>query len=159
MAMPVGSISGAVPPLVGITLRTNHLSTWSGAAVYHVLLMADATPGASVMFRIQDYRDAGIPCATGVRGVDKAHKHMKAYVVAFGAVASSWAVLLGEAEPWIPGRCRRQYALCGPAHIPGKVDCANYNYKWSKTVFKVSLLVVMSISGVLGLELIPLPAR
>jgi protoheme IX farnesyltransferase len=37
-----------------------------------------------------------------------------------------------------------------------KVDCANY-IQWSKTVFKVSLLVVMSISGVLGLELIPLP--
>ncbi|MGV2842010.1 protoheme IX farnesyltransferase, partial [Vibrio cyclitrophicus] len=36
-----------------------------------------------------------------------------------------------------------------------KVDCLNY-IQWSKTVFKVSLLVVMSISGVLGLELIPL---
>jgi protoheme IX farnesyltransferase len=31
------------------------------------------------------------------------------------------------------------------------------NYvEWSKTVFKVSLLVVMGISSVLGLELIPL---
>ncbi|MFA0070340.1 protoheme IX farnesyltransferase, partial [Vibrio breoganii] len=37
-----------------------------------------------------------------------------------------------------------------------KVDCLNY-IQWSKMVFKVSLLVVMSISGVLGLELIPLP--
>ncbi|MDF4830630.1 protoheme IX farnesyltransferase, partial [Vibrio parahaemolyticus] len=27
---------------------------------------------------------------------------------------------------------------------------------WSKSVFKVSLLVVMGISGVLGVELIPL---
>ena len=37
-----------------------------------------------------------------------------------------------------------------------KVDYNNY-IQWSKSVFKMSLLVVMGISGVLGLELIPLP--
>ena len=37
-----------------------------------------------------------------------------------------------------------------------KVDEDNY-IPWSKTVFKVSLLVVMGVSGVLGVELISLP--
>ncbi|MDW1502035.1 protoheme IX farnesyltransferase, partial [Vibrio sp. YT-19(2023)] len=35
------------------------------------------------------------------------------------------------------------------------IDDSNY-VAWSKLVFKVSLLVVMGISGVLGVELIPL---
>ena len=109
---------------------------------------------AIAMFRLQDYRDAGIPVLPVKEGVDKAHQHMKAYVVAFGAVSLA-LFLLGEAG--------YEYLAVSAAVCFmwtkvtfRKVDCLNY-IQWSKTVFKVSLLVVMSISGVLGLELIPLP--
>ncbi|MDF4886439.1 protoheme IX farnesyltransferase, partial [Vibrio parahaemolyticus] len=105
------------------------------------------------MFRMQDYREAGIPVLPVKEGIHKAHRHMKAYVVAFGAV-SLGLFLLGEAG----------YEYLAVAAVVcfmwtkvtfRSIDDNNY-IAWSKSVFKVSLLVVMGISGVLGVELIPL---
>lgn len=42
---------------------------------------------AIAMFRMQDYRNAGIPVLPVVAGLEKARKHMQAYVVAFSAIA------------------------------------------------------------------------
>ena len=149
----VGSISGAVPPLVGYLGVTNYLSLEAVLLFIMFCLWQMPHSYAIAMFRIQDYRDAGIPVLPVKEGVDKAHQHMKAYVVAFGAVALG-LFLLGEAG--------YEYLAVSAAVCFmwtkvtfRKVDCLNY-IQWSKTVFKVSLLVVMSISGVLGLELIPL---
>ena len=78
---------------------------------------------------------------------------MKAYVVAFGVVAIG-LFMLGEAG--------YEYLAVSAAvcFMWTRVTFQKVNYnnyiQWSKAVFKVSLLVVMSISGVLGLELIPL---
>nr|OEF25697.1 protoheme IX farnesyltransferase [Vibrio cyclitrophicus 1F97] len=147
----VGSISGAVPPLVGYLGVTNYLSLEAVLLFIMFCLWQMPHSYAIAMFRIQDYRDAGIPVLPVKEGVDKAHQHMKAYVVAFGAVALG-LFLLGEAG--------YEYLAVSAAVCFmwtkvtfRKVDCLNY-IQWSKTVFKVSLLVVMSISGVLGLELI-----
>ena len=77
---------------------------------------------------------------------------MKAYVVAFGAV-SLGLFLLGEAG----------YEYLAVSAVVcfmwtkvtfRSIDDNNY-VAWSKSVFKVSLLVVMGISGVLGVELLP----
>lgn len=149
----VGSISGAVPPLVGYLAVTNYISLEAVLLFAMFCLWQMPHSYAIAMFRLQDYRDAGIPVLPVKEGVDKAHQHMKAYVVAFGAVSLA-LFLLGEAG--------YEYLAVSAVCFMWtkvtfrKVDCLNY-IQWSKTVFKVSLLVVMSISGVLGLELIPLP--
>ncbi|ELE7134318.1 protoheme IX farnesyltransferase [Vibrio harveyi] len=150
----VGSISGAVPPLVGYLAVTNYISLEAILLFIMFCLWQMPHSYAIAMFRMQDYRDAGIPVLPVKEGITKAHRHMKAYVVAFGVVAIG-LFMLGEAG--------YEYLVVSAAvcFMWTRVTFQKVNYnnyiQWSKAVFKVSLLVVMSISGVLGLELIPLP--
>ncbi|EKO3851955.1 protoheme IX farnesyltransferase [Vibrio harveyi] len=149
----VGSISGAVPPLVGYLAVTNYISLEAILLFIMFCLWQMPHSYAIAMFRMQDYRDAGIPVLPVKEGITKAHQHMKAYVVAFGVVAIG-LFMLGEAG--------YEYLAVSAAvcFMWTRVTFQKVNYnnyiQWSKAVFKVSLLVVMSISGVLGLELIPL---
>ncbi|HDM8165262.1 TPA: protoheme IX farnesyltransferase [Vibrio harveyi] len=150
----VGSISGAVPPLVGYLAVTNYISLEAILLFVMFCLWQMPHSYAIAMFRMQDYRDAGIPVLPVKEGITKAHQHMKVYVVAFGVVAIG-LFMLGEAG--------YEYLAVSAAvcFMWTRVTFQKVNYnnyiQWSKAVFKVSLLVVMSISGVLGLELIPLP--
>lgn len=150
----VGSISGAVPPLVGYLAVTNYISLEAILLFIMFCLWQMPHSYAIAMFRMQDYRDAGIPVLPVKEGITKAHQHMKAYVVAFSTVAIG-LFMLGEAG--------YEYLAVSAAvcFMWTRVTFQKVNYnnyiQWSKAVFKVSLLVVMSISGVLGLELIPLP--
>ncbi|MBL4249085.1 heme o synthase [Vibrio fluvialis] len=149
----VGSVSGAVPPLVGYLAVTNYISLEAVLLFALFCLWQMPHSYAIAMFRMQDYKTAGIPVLPVVSGIEKARKHMMAYVVAFNLVALA-LFLLGE--------CGYEYLVIASAvcFMWTKVTfkpVAEDNYvEWSKTVFKVSLLVVMGISSVLGLELIPL---
>ncbi|MDN3612198.1 heme o synthase [Vibrio ostreicida] len=150
----VGSLSGAVPPLVGYLAVTNYISLEATVLFAMFCLWQMPHSYAIAMFRMQDYREAGIPVLPVTQGIEKAHRHMKAYVVAFGGLALA-LFLLGEAG----------YEYLAVAAITCgmwmQVTFRNLDHnnciKWSKSVFKVSLVVVMSLSGVLGLELITLP--
>ncbi|EOW9553194.1 heme o synthase [Vibrio fluvialis] len=149
----VGSVSGAVPPLVGYLAVTNYISLEAVLLFALFCLWQMPHSYAIAMFRMQDYKTAGIPVLPVVSGIEKARKHMMAYVVAFNLVALA-LFLLGE--------CGYEYLVIASAvcfmwtKVTFKPVTEDNYVQWSKTVFKVSLLVVMGISSVLGLELIPL---
>ncbi|MBY8002214.1 heme o synthase [Vibrio fluvialis] len=149
----VGSVSGAVPPLVGYLAVTNYISLEALLLFALFCLWQMPHSYAIAMFRMQDYKTAGIPVLPVVSGIEKARKHMMAYVVAFNLVALA-LFLLGE--------CGYEYLVIASAvcfmwtKVTFKPVTEDNYVEWSKTVFKVSLLVVMGISSVLGLELIPL---
>lgn len=149
----VGSVSGAVPPLVGYLAVTNYISLEAVLLFALFCLWQMPHSYAIAMFRMQDYKAAGIPVLPVVSGIEKARKHMMAYVVAFNLVALA-LFLLGE--------CGYEYLVIAAAvcfmwtKVTFKPVTEDNYVAWSKTVFKVSLLVVMGISSVLGLELIPL---
>ncbi len=149
----VGSVSGAVPPLVGYLAVTNYISLEAVLLFALFCLWQMPHSYAIAMFRMQDYKAAGIPVLPVVSGIEKARKHMMAYVVAFNLVALA-LFLLGE--------CGYEYLVIAAAvcfmwtKVTFKPVTEDNYVEWSKTVFKVSLLVVMGISSVLGLELIPL---
>ncbi|AUI87960.1 protoheme IX farnesyltransferase [Vibrio azureus] len=150
----VGSLSGAVPPLVGYLAVTNYISLESILLFLMFCLWQMPHSYAIAMFRMQDYRDAGIPVLPVKEGIEKAHRHMKAYVVAF-TLASMGLFALGEAGyEYLAVSAAVCFAWTRVTFRP--VDNDNC-VPWSKAVFKVSLLAVMAISGVLGIELIPLP--
>jgi heme o synthase len=147
----VGSLSGAVPPLVGYLAVTNYISLEAVLLFTLFCLWQMPHSYAIAMFRMQDYRDAGIPVLPVVEGIEKARKHMMAYVVAFNLVALALFAL---------GNCGYEYLAVAAAvcwmwtRVTFRpVDQENY-VSWSKTVFKTSLVVVMGISSVMGLELI-----
>ncbi|MGV1720130.1 heme o synthase [Vibrio furnissii] len=149
----VGSVSGAVPPLVGYLAVTNYISLEAVLLFALFCLWQMPHSYAIAMFRMQDYKAAGIPVLPVVSGIEKARKHMMAYVVAFNLVALA-LFLLGE--------CGYEYLVIAAAvcfmwtKVTFKPVTEDNYVAWSKTVSKVSLLVVMGISSVLGLELIPL---
>ncbi|MHC6530071.1 heme o synthase [Vibrio proteolyticus] len=151
----VGSISGAVPPLVGYLAVTNYIGIEAILLFTLFCLWQMPHSYAIAMFRIQDYREAGIPVLPVKSGIMKAQKHMKAYVVAFSVVAMA-LFLFGQAE----------YEFLAVAALVclywlrvtfRPVNYDNYEF-WSKAVFKASLIVVMGISGILGLQLFTLTA-
>ncbi|MDP5252615.1 MULTISPECIES: heme o synthase [unclassified Vibrio] len=149
----IGSISGAIPPLVGYLAVTNYISL--EAIILFALFCIWQMPHsyAIAMFRMQDYQQANVPVLPIVCGIEKARKHMQAYVVLF-SVLSLALYAFGHAGfeflavaallcfMWLKVTFRR-------------IKEGNY-IAWSKTVFKMSLVIVMSFSTVLGIELLPL---
>ncbi|MBF9003435.1 heme o synthase [Vibrio nitrifigilis] len=146
----VGSISGAVPPLVGYLAVTNYINIEAILLFALFCLWQMPHSYAIAMFRMDDYRKANIPVLPVVAGIEKARKHMMAYVVAFNIVAFA-LFLLGEAG--------YEYLLVASAvcfmwtRVTFRPVTQENYVAWSKSVFKVSLVVVMGLSSVLGLEL------
>jgi protoheme IX farnesyltransferase len=150
----VGSISGAVPPLVGYLAVTNYIDI--EAVLLFVLFCLWQMPHsyAIAMFRLNDYRQAGIPVLPVIDGIEKAQRHMKAYVVAFAVVAFALFALGSAGYEYLAVAS----LVSGYWLLVTFKPVTQQNYEsWARSVFKISLLVVMSISGVLGMELLPLP--
>ncbi len=146
----VGSISGAVPPLVGYLAVSNNFSI--EAILLFLLFCLWQMPHfyAIAMFRLQDYRQANIPVLPLVAGIERARQHMIAYVVAvnlvalalfiFGAAGYEYLVVAGVA------------CLLWARVTFRPIRDGDY-VSWSRPVFHLSLVVVMAISSALGLEL------
>ncbi|EGR2797403.1 protoheme IX farnesyltransferase [Vibrio navarrensis] len=149
----VGSISGAVPPLVGYLAVTNYIDI--EAVLLFILFCLWQMPHsyAIAMFRLNDYRQAGIPVLPVIDGIEKAQRHMKAYVVAFTVVALALFALGSAGYEYLAVAS----LVSGYWLLVTFKPVTQQNYEsWARSVFKTSLLVVMSISGVLGMELLPL---
>lgn len=149
----VGSVSGAIPPLVGYLAVTNYISLEAVLLFGLFCLWQMPHSYAIAMFRMQDYEQAGIPVLPVVKGIYKARQHMIAYVVAFSAVAFGLYAF---------GHTGYEYLVVAAISCYGwskvtfrRMDESNY-IQWSKSVFKTSLLVVTAFSTVLGVELLPL---
>ncbi|CAH0536064.1 heme o synthase [Vibrio marisflavi] len=149
----VGSVSGAVPPLVGYLAVTNYISL--EAVLLFALFSLWQMPHsyAIAMFRMQDYKEAGIPVLPVEKGIKKAHQHMKAYVTAFSVVAIALFAFGNSGYEYLAVASLVCLYWMRATFKP--VTEENY-IPWAKNVFKISLLVVMGISGILGLELVSL---
>ncbi|MBD1576649.1 protoheme IX farnesyltransferase [Vibrio sp. S11_S32] len=149
----VGSVSGAIPPLVGYLAVTNYISLEAVLLFSLFCLWQMPHSYAIAMFRIKDYEQAEIPVLPLVKGIQKARHHMMAYVAAFSVVALGLYAF---------GHTGYEYLAVAAVSCYGwskvtfrSMDESNY-IQWSKSVFKTSLLVVTAFSSVLGLELLPL---
>ncbi|OEF28598.1 heme o synthase [Vibrio rumoiensis] len=148
----VGSVSGAIPPLVGYLAVTNYISLEAVLLFSLFCLWQMPHSYAIAMFRMQDYEEAEIPVLPVVKGIQKARQHMMAYVVAFSLVALGLYAF---------GHTGYEYLAVAAISCYGwskvtfrSMDESNY-IQWSKSVFKTSLLVVTAFSAVLGMELVP----
>lgn len=79
----IGSISGAVPPVVGYTAIANRLDL--GALLLFTILVVWQMPHfyAIALFRIEDYKKASIPVLPIVDGIDATKLQIVAYIAAF----------------------------------------------------------------------------
>lgn len=86
----IGSISGAIPPVVGYTAVTDRLDT--GALLLFLILVLWQMPHfyAIAMYRVKDYSAAGIPVLPAVKGMNAAKIQTLIYIVGF--IAASLAL-------------------------------------------------------------------
>lgn len=146
----IGSIAGAVPPVVGYTAVSNQLD--SGAWIFFAMLVLWQMPHflAIAIYRLKDYTKASIPLLPVKKGIAKTKVHMLLYIFAFTGVSTlltlfhftgmlylATATLLGAIWAW----------LC----VQG-FKCAN-DELWARKMFLFSLVVIMAISIVIPFSL------
>jgi protoheme IX farnesyltransferase len=143
----VGSLAGAVPPVVGYCAVSNRLD--AAAALLFLLLVLWQMPHfyAIAIYRLEDYTAARIPVLPIQKGIEKARVHMFLYVAAFLVLSCTlplfhrvgWGYLCTMsllAITWL-GIC-----LCG--------FFARNHKSWARTMFRFSLLVIVGFCAALA---------
>lgn len=146
----VGSISGSVPIVIGYVAVTGRLD--AVAALLFVILALWQMPHfyAIALYRMEDYREAGMPVLPLTHGVRRAKKSILGYIVVF-VVATSALTFFGFAGytylgvTLIMGLAWLKSALTGFADADSVV--------WGKRVFFYSLGVLLVFSCALSLAL------
>jgi protoheme IX farnesyltransferase len=139
----IGSISGAVPPVVGYTAVTNHLD--GGALLLFIILVCWQMPHfyAIAIYRAKDYAAAHIPVLPLVKGVRNTKLQMMGYILAFTAAAIALSVFGYAGYTYLVvmillGLAWLRLALQG---FKTKDDNA-----WARKLFRFSLIVTLVFS-------------
>jgi protoheme IX farnesyltransferase len=146
----VGSIAGAIPPVVGYTAASRHLDT--GAWLLFFLVAAWQLPHffAIAIYRLNDYAAASIPVLPRVKGIAITKRHMLLYVGLFSVIGSLFPLLgyTGYAFFFIfAPLCLGWAYLC----ITG-FTCAD-DTRWAKKMFFFSLAVILGTCSAIALHL------
>ncbi len=149
-ATEIGSIAGAIPPVVGYAAITNQLD--GAALLLFLILVFWQMPHffAIALFRLHDYKAAAIPVLPVKKGIRSTKIQMLVYVVVFTLTAMLLTLLgyagylflivislLGVAWLWLSFQ---------------GFSCKN-DTVWAKKMFRFSLVVIMLFSIVLPLDL------
>lgn len=145
----IGSVAGAMPPVVGYSAAAGRLD---GAALLLFLIMATwQMPHfyAISIFRAQEYRSAGLPVLPLVKGVTAAKRQMVVWAAAFAAMAAS---------PFF-------FGLAGPIYFIAVLSLSVWWFRivwsglyslsdarWARRVFKASLIVLLGTNLALALS-------
>jgi heme o synthase len=145
----VGSIAGAVPPVVGYTAVTNSFDT--GALLLFIILTLWQMPHfySIAMYRSEEYAAAGVPVLPLKRGAHATKIQILCYIAVF-----SVAVLLptffgytGYAYLLVMAGLSLAWLRFGTQGLDTHDDNA-----WARTMFKISLVVLMAWSIMLALN-------
>jgi protoheme IX farnesyltransferase len=145
----IGSLSGAAPPLVGYCAVTGRFDF--GALVLLFIFSLWQMPHfyAIAIFRLQDYRAAGIPVLPAVAGVQVAKKHILFYIGAF--LAATLALSLGRYTG--PGFLTVATVLGGYwLHLAWSGRIALDDVAWARRLFLFSLLIVIAVSFMMSVD-------
>jgi protoheme IX farnesyltransferase len=150
-ATAIGSIAGAVPPLVGYCAVSNHFDI--GAVVFFAILVLWQMPHffAIALVHFEDYQAASIPAFPIKKGAFAAKKRMLAYILAF--TCASLLLTFFEYTGYfymtvvaILGTAWTLLALQG-------FKCSN-DKLWAKKMFRLSLVIITLMSLVIPLDLV-----
>ena len=139
----VGSVSGAVPPVAGYTAVTNQLDITAGLLFLILVFWQMPHFYAIAMYRLNDYKKAGIPVLPAIKGLQVTKRHIIGYIIAFGIASvglfffadtgyTYLVAMVGIVIYWL------WVALKG-------FKSANTN-KWAHSMFGVSLVALLVFS-------------
>jgi heme o synthase len=146
----VGSLSGAVPPVVGYCAAAGQFD--AGAAILLTMFCIWQMPHsyAIAIFRYKDYEAAGIPVLPVSQGIAKAKRHIILHIAAFAVVAAllpltgyvgiGFMVVALATSLWWLAMALRGYRL--------GVDVN----KWARQVFFFSIITVTALSVTMALD-------
>jgi heme o synthase len=138
----IGSVAGAVPPVVGYCAVSNSLDT--GALILFAMMVLWQMPHffSIALYHFNDYKAAGIPVLPIIKGALRAKIHMVIYIIGFiiasilltyfnytGYIYLTIAIGSGAAWLWL---CLKGF---------NRHD----NQLWGKQMFQVSLALITAI--------------
>lgn len=138
----IGSIAGAIPPVVGYTAVSNQVDL--GAVLLFILLVLWQMPHffSIALYRLDDYQKAGVPVLPLERGSFQTKVHMTLYILAF-MIAATLLTLYGYL-----GYTYLSVAILGGfAWLILSLDGFRRrdNEAWGKQMFRLSLVVITAI--------------
>lgn len=145
----VGSISGAVPPVVGYAAVTNSLDV--AALILFLILVLWQMPHfyAIAIFRQDDYKAADIPVLPLVSGRRVTKLHIIAYIVAFITAAGSLSVF-GYTSVWF---ALTVFIIGGMWMWHGFQGLAtDDDVRWARKSFSMSLIVISLLCLAIGID-------
>ncbi len=145
----IGSISGAMPPVIGYCAVSNHFD--AAAAILLVSLSIWQMPHsyAIAIFRFNDYAAASIPVLPVKDGILTAKKHIVAWIIAF-TIATLMLTVMGYTGYvyFVVAAVMGAYWLY-LAIIGFKTDD---DTKWAKKLFLTSVIIVTILSIVMSVD-------
>lgn len=149
----IGSIAGAVPPVVGYTAVSQAID--SGALIFFAMLILWQMPHffSIGLYRLEDYAKASIPILPLKKGIFRTKIHMVLYILSFMATAVllnvyQYAGSIYLTTTAIAGTLWLIYCLKG--------FTSNDSIAFGKTMFRLSLIVITLISIAVMIDPIPL---
>ncbi len=146
----IGSIAGAVPPVVGYCAVSNQLDL--GALILFTMLVLWQMPHffSIALSHFDDYKAANIPVLPVKKGLLRTKVHMLLYIVAFILVAI--LLTLFNYTGYIYLLATMIFGFMWLAlSIQGFQN--NNTQKWGRQMFGLSLLTIMSISIIIPFDL------
>jgi protoheme IX farnesyltransferase len=147
----VGSISGAIPPLVGYCAASNRFDM--GAFILFMILIFWQMPHffAIVMYRLDDYMAAALPVLPIKKGVYITQIHMFIYIVAFMLTALMLTVLNYTGYIYFTTIILLSITWLGLC-IKG---FASNNYQvWARHMFLFSLLTITMLCFAISIDVV-----
>ena len=145
----IGSIAGAIPPIVGYCAVSNRLDL--GALILFAILVLWQMPHffSIAIYHFDDYKKANIPVLPIVKGMYKAKVHMVIYIVAFMMACAMLTIFGYTGNIYLA-----MTTLVGAAWL---FLCIN-GFKslddrlWGKQMFRLSLVMIMILCIVIPFD-------
>jgi len=142
----IGSIAGAVPPVVGYTAVSNTLD--AGAWILFLMLVLWQMPHfyAIAMYRHEDYEAAGIPVLPVEKGIRAAKVQMVGYMAGFVGACwlLAWCGYVGTSFVIASTLLSAAWFSLGIQGFWCKNDTV-----WARKMFICSLVVILGVSGLI----------
>lgn len=145
----MGSLAGAVPPVVGYCAVTDHLD--AGALILFLILLLWQMPHffAIAVYRIEDYAAASIPVLPVKKGIEATKVQMLLYIVAFIATVPLLTLFHYAGYAYLI-----VVALVGIAWLGlGFKGFVNDNpQQWARKMFHFSLVTILVLCVMMAVD-------
>jgi heme o synthase len=145
----IGSVSGATPILAGYTAASNQFDTGAGLVFLAMALWQMPHFYAIAMYRLDDYRAAGLPVLPAVKGTRHTKIQVMVYIVCFTIAAAMLTAFGYAGYTYLVA-----IILLGAAWLwKGSVGFqANDDAVWARRMFRFSLLVLLGFCLLLSID-------